>query len=141
MHKLLKDKIDSLPDLPGVYIMLDHEGRIIYVGKAKSLKSRVRQYFRPSSQIGKVASMVTNINDFDYILTDTEVEALILESNLIKEHRPKYNIVLKDDKSYPYIEVTTGEDFPRIRLSRSIKRTAIIGISAHILALEELGRL
>ena len=121
MHKLLKDKIDSLPDLPGVYIMLDHEGRIIYVGKAKSLKSRVRQYFRPSSQIGKVASMVTNINDFDYILTDTEVEALILESNLIKEHRPKYNIVLKDDKSYPYIEVTTGEDFPRIRLSRRIK--------------------
>jgi len=122
LHKLLKDKIDSLPDLPGVYIMLDHEGRIIYVGKAKSLKSRVRQYFRPSSQIGKVASMVTNINDFDYILTDTEVEALILESNLIKEHRPKYNIVLKDDKSYPYIEVTTGEDFPRIRLSRRIKK-------------------
>lgn len=122
LHKLLKDKIDSLPGLPGVYIMLDHEGRIIYVGKAKSLKSRVRQYFRPSSQIGKVASMVTNINDFDYILTDTEVEALILESNLIKEHRPKYNIVLKDDKSYPYIEVTTGEDFPRIRLSRRIKK-------------------
>lgn len=122
LHKLLKDKIDSLPDLPGVYIMLDHEGRIIYVGKAKSLKSRVRQYFRPSSQTGKVASMVTNINDFDYILTDTEVEALILESNLIKEHRPKYNIVLKDDKSYPYIEVTTGEDFPRIGLSRRIKK-------------------
>ena len=105
-------KLKNLPDQPGVYIMKDNKGRIIYIGKAVSLKNRVRQYFRSTGHTGKVGAMVANVADFEYILTDSEVEALILESNLIKKHRPKYNILFKDDKHYPFIKVTTGEEFP-----------------------------
>jgi excinuclease ABC subunit C len=118
----METKLKNLPDTPGVYIMKDQNGKIIYIGKAVSLKNRVRQYFRTAGHTGKVGAMVSNIVDFDYILTDTEVEALILECNLIKKHRPKYNILLKDDKHYPYIEVTTEEEYPRILLTRRIKK-------------------
>ncbi len=118
----IDNKLKNLPDKPGVYIMKDLEGRIIYVGKAISLRHRVRQYFKTSGHFGKVGAMVNNIHDFDYILTDSEVEALILECNLIKKYRPKYNILLKDDKHYPYIKVTTQEVYPRILLTRKIER-------------------
>ncbi|HBG76637.1 MAG TPA: excinuclease ABC subunit C, partial [Clostridiales bacterium] len=121
MNKEMETKLKNLPDTPGVYIMKDQNGKIIYIGKAISLKNRVRQYFR-TTHTGKVGAMVANVSDFDYILTDTEVEALILECNLIKKHRPRYNILLKDDKHYPYIEVTAEEEYPRIRLTRKIKK-------------------
>ncbi len=111
----IQEELKKLPDKPGVYIMRDCADEIIYIGKAKVLKSRVRQYFQSSSQKNlKVSSMVPNIVRFEYIVTDTELEALILECNLIKKHDPKYNVLLKDDKSYPYIKLTTNEHFPRI---------------------------
>ncbi|WP_406677601.1 excinuclease ABC subunit UvrC [Moorella sp. ACPs] len=117
----LEEKLARLPDHPGVYLMRDAKGEIIYVGKAASLKNRVRSYFRgqhpPRTQV-----LVSHIADFEYILTDNEVEALILECNLIKEHRPRYNVSLKDDKSYPYIKITTQEQFPRLQITRSLAR-------------------
>ncbi|KYH31509.1 excinuclease ABC subunit UvrC [Neomoorella mulderi] len=117
----LEEKLARLPDHPGVYLMRDAKGEIIYVGKAASLKNRVRSYFRgqhpPRTQV-----LVSHIADFEYILTDNEVEALILECNLIKEHRPRYNVSLKDDKSYPYIKITTQEQFPRLQITRSLVR-------------------
>ncbi|MBE6067228.1 MAG: excinuclease ABC subunit UvrC [Clostridium lundense] len=110
-----------LPDKPGVYIMKNALGEVIYVGKAKVLKNRVRQYFQSSrNHSEKVRAMVKNIAEFEYIVTDSEMEALILECNLIKKHRPRYNILLKDDKSYPFIKVTTTEDFPRVFVTRHI---------------------
>ncbi len=118
----LETKLNNLPDKPGVYIMKDKNGKVIYIGKAVSLKNRVRQYFRAAGHTGKVGAMVSNVADFEYILTDTEVEALILECNLIKKHRPKYNILLRDDKHYPFIQVTTGEEYPRVLMTRKIKR-------------------
>lgn len=118
----IKVKLDNLPDKPGVYIMKDESGNVIYIGKAVSLKNRVKQYFRANYQDRKVSAMVSKIASFEYILTDTEVEALILESNLIKKHRPKYNITMKDDKHYPFIRVTTGEAYPRIQLTRKIEK-------------------
>ncbi len=116
----LKEKLHNLPMCPGVYIMKDASGGIIYVGKSKLLKNRVSQYFQNSkNHTPKTRSMVAHISDFDYIITDTEVEALVLECNLIKKHRPKYNILLKDDKQYPYIRVT-NEEYPRIFMTRKI---------------------
>lgn len=113
--------IKKLPASPGVYLMKDRNSNIIYVGKAISLKNRVRQYFQSSKNHSKkVKSMVKNIESFEYIITDSEVEALILECNLIKKYRPKYNILLKDDKTYPYIKVTVNEDFPRVLKVRKI---------------------
>lgn len=113
--------LKNLPDNPGVYIMKDKSGEIIYVGKAKSLKNRVRQYFQSSKNKGlKVENMVKNIDDFEYIIVDNEVEALILESNLIKKHRPKYNILLRDDKQYPYIKISLNEKYPRVLKTRTI---------------------
>lgn len=113
--------IKNLPASPGVYLMKDRNSNIIYVGKAISLKNRVRQYFQSSKNHSKkVKSMVKNIESFEYIITDSEVEALILECNLIKKYRPKYNILLKDDKTYPYIKVTVNEDFPRVLKVRKI---------------------
>lgn len=117
----LKDKVTKLPDKPGVYIMKDKYDEIIYVGKGKSLKNRVRQYFQSSkNKAPKVIAMVRQIDDFEYIIVDNEVEALILESNLIKKHRPKYNILLKDDKQYPYIKVTLNEKYPRVIKTRRV---------------------
>lgn len=111
----------KLPGKPGVYIMHDEKDNIIYVGKAISLKNRVRQYFQSSRNKGvKIEQMVTHIRRFEYIVTDSELEALVLECNLIKEHRPKYNTMLMDDKAYPFIKVTTNEPFPRVMLARKM---------------------
>ncbi len=119
----IEEELKKLPGRPGVYIMHDVHDTIIYVGKAVSLKNRVRQYFQKSyKRSPKITRMVSNIDHFEYIVTDSELEALVLESNLIKEHRPKYNTMLKDDKSYPYIRVTTNEAFPRIMIARSMKK-------------------
>ena len=118
----LQEKLKLLPDNPGVYIMLDKDGAVIYVGKARVLKNRVRQYFHSSAKPEKVAAMVEHIADFSYIITQTEVDALALENNLIKKYKPKYNILLKDDKTYPYIKVHTQEPFPRVSITRKIKK-------------------
>lgn len=121
MTEALAEKLKLLPDSPGVYIMKDVRGKIIYVGKAVVLKNRVRQYFQSSrSQAPKVRAMVSHIADFETIMTANEVESLILEANLIKKHRPRYNIRLKDDKSYPYVKVTVQEDFPRVFITRRV---------------------
>lgn len=118
----LEEELKKLPDKPGVYIMHDKHDTIIYVGKAKILKNRVRQYFQSNkNHSAKVVKMVSHIAYFEYIVTDSELEALVLECNLIKEHRPKYNTMLKDDKSYPFIKVTIGEEFPRVLFSRTMK--------------------
>lgn len=119
----IEEELKKLPAKPGVYIMHDKKDQIIYVGKAISLKNRVRQYFQSSrSKTAKIEQMVSRIDHFEYIVTDSELEALVLECNLIKEHRPKYNTMLKDDKTYPYIKVTVSEDFPRILFSRVMKK-------------------
>ena len=118
----IKEKLKLLPDNPGVYIMLDKDGVVIYVGKARVLKNRVRQYFHGSQKSSKVSAMVENIDDFYYIITKTEIDALALENNLIKKYKPKYNILLKDDKTYPYIKVHTKEEFPHISITRKIKK-------------------
>lgn len=119
----IQEELKKLPGKPGVYLMHDADDTIIYVGKAISLKNRVRQYFQTSRNKGpKIERMVTHIARFEYIVTDSELEALVLECNLIKEHRPKYNTMLKDDKAYPYIKVTVNEDFPRILFSRQMKK-------------------
>ena len=117
----IEAQLKELPRQPGVYMMKDETGMIIYVGKAKSLRSRVRSYFRKNNQTYKTQMLVKYIDDFDYIITDTEVEAYILEANLIKKHQPKFNIRLKDDKSYPYIKVTKNVDFPRVFKTRIVK--------------------
>ena len=119
----IQDELKKLPDLPGVYIMHDKSDAIIYIGKAVSLRKRVRQYFQPSHNEGiKKKQMVEHIERFEYIITDSELEALVLECNLIKEHTPKYNTMLRDDKTYPYIKVTVGEDFPRVLFARQMKK-------------------
>ncbi len=120
---VIEDELKKLPARPGVYIMHGEQDEIIYVGKAVSLKNRVRQYFQTSRNKGvKIEQMVTHIQRFEYIVTDSELEALVLECNLIKEHRPKYNTMLKDDKSYPFIKVTVQEDFPRILFARQMRK-------------------
>ena len=117
----IQEQLKKLPGEPGVYLMKDEDDKIIYVGKAISLKNRVRQYFQSSkNHSSKVKSMVKNINSFEYIITDSELEALILECNLIKKYRPKYNVLLRDDKTYPYIKVTVNEDFPRVLKVRRV---------------------
>jgi hypothetical protein len=118
----IQEELKKLPGKPGVYLMHDEKDAIIYVGKAISLKNRVRQYFQSSRNKGaKIEQMVTHISRFEYIVTDSELEALVLECNLIKEHRPKYNTMLMDDKSYPFIKVTVNEPFPRVMLARQMK--------------------
>ena len=119
----IKENLKKLPDSPGVYIHKDSSGRVIYVGKAISLKNRVRQYFQKSAgQNPKVKAMVANIAEFEYITCNSEVEALILECNLIKKYSPKYNVLLRDDKTYPYIKVTLQEEFPRVVKTRIVKK-------------------
>ena len=119
----IQEELKKLPGKPGVYLMHGEKDEIIYVGKAISLKNRVRQYFQSSRNKGpKIEQMVTHITRFEYIITDSELEALVLECNLIKEHRPKYNTMLMDDKSYPFIKVTVQEPFPRIMLARQMKK-------------------
>ena len=119
----LEEELKKLPASPGVYLMHNHRDEIIYVGKAVSLKNRVRQYFQSSrNKTAKIQQMVSHIAWFEYILTDSELEALVLECNLIKEHRPRYNTMLKDDKTYPYIKATVWEDFQRLLFSRDMKK-------------------
>ncbi len=119
----IEEELKKLPSQPGVYIMHDARDEIIYVGKAISLKNRVRQYFQSSrNKTAKIEQMVSRIARFEYIVTDSELEALVLECNLIKEHRPRYNTMLKDDKAYPYIKVTVSEDFPRVLFARTMKK-------------------
>ena len=116
---IVEEELKKLPKKPGVYLMHDQADTIIYVGKAINLHSRVRSYFR--EKIGRgpwIDKMVSQIARFEYIVTDSELEALVLENNLIKEHSPKYNTLLKDDKTYPYIKVTVGEAYPRILFAR-----------------------
>ena len=119
----LKEELSKLPNCPGVYIMHDEKDTILYVGKAINLNRRVHSYFRESTKKSpKIQKMVSLIHHFEYIVTDSELEALVLENNLIKEHRPKYNTMLKDDKTYPYIKVTLGEEYPRVLFSRLMKK-------------------
>lgn len=119
---VIREKLKLLPDSPGVYIMLDKYGNVIYVGKARVLKNRVRQYFHNTQKPEKVMKMVTNVADFNYIITATEIDALALENNLIKKYKPKYNILLKDDKTYPYIKVDMRQEFPNFTVTRKIKK-------------------
>lgn len=118
----IQEKLKLLPDSPGVYIMLDKDKNVIYVGKARVLKNRVRQYFHTTLKTEKVAAMVANIADFYYIITKSEIDALSLENNLIKKYKPKYNILLKDDKTYPYIKVSVGEKYPSFSVSRKLNK-------------------
>lgn len=121
MNELIKHKLELLPDSPGCYIHKDKNGTIIYVGKAKNLKNRVRSYFHGSHNT-KTELLVSEIEDFEYIVTGSNTEALLLEINLIQENMPKYNIKLKDDKSYPFIKITTNEQYPRLMITRQIKK-------------------
>ena len=120
MNNHLKEKLVLLPDQPGCYLMKDRQETIIYVGKAKILKNRVRSYFTGSHD-GKTARLVSEIEDFEFIVTSSELEALILEMNLIKKYDPKYNIMLKDDKSYPYLKITS-ERHPRLLTKRIVNK-------------------
>lgn len=125
MERLLNDKIEkriaSLPKSPGVYLMHDAEGKVIYVGKARNLTNRVRQYFaKLNSKQAKVAAMVSQVDDFEFIITDTEIEALILEANLIKQYRPFFNVLMRDDKQYPYIKIDVNSDYPRAEVVRKV---------------------
>ena len=120
---VIEEELKKLPQKPGVYLMHDAQDNIIYVGKAIRLRSRVQSYFREKINRGpQIEKMVTQIARFEYIVTDSELEALVLENNLIKEHNPKYNTLLKDDKTYPYIKVTVGEAYPRVQFSRLMKK-------------------
>lgn len=121
MNNTIQEKLKKLPTSPGVYVMTDTSGNIIYVGKAKVLKNRVRQYFHSSVKTEKVMAMVREVADFYYHITNSEQDALILENNLIKKHKPRYNILLKDDKTYPYIRFT-NEEFPKLEITRKIKK-------------------
>ncbi len=138
MNDKIKEKIKNLPEQPGVYIMRDAEGKVIYVGKARVLKNRVKQYFvTKHHQYHKVTAMVANVDDFEYIITDTELEALILECNLIKRYYPYYNILLKDDKQFPYVRIDVTEDYPSVSVVRNVAedKAKYFGpfIAAHII--------
>ncbi|MEI7475630.1 MAG: excinuclease ABC subunit UvrC [bacterium] len=126
MSTIVKEKLTLLPDLPGVYLMKDKDGEIIYIGKAKNLKKRVKSYFQKNLDSAKLRIMVPQIINFEFIITDTEIEALILESHMIKKHKPKYNVLLKDDKRFPWF-VVTDEDYPRILIVRKVEKKLIKG--------------
>ena len=117
---IIEDELRKLPDKPGVYIMRDKDDTIIYVGKAISLKNRVRSYFRKTNKTQRIINMVSLIDHFEYIVVDNEAEALILECNLIKKNRPKFNVLLKDDKTYPYIKIDVKSDYPGITITRKV---------------------
>lgn len=117
----IKEELKKLPETPGVYIMKDKDDQILYIGKAISLKRRVNQYFIKTNKTARIEKMVSLIDHFEYVITDNEVEALLLECNLIKKHKPKYNVLLKDDKTYPYIKIDMSTDYPNIYITRSLK--------------------
>ena len=116
----IEEELKKLPKSPGVYLMKDADGNIIYVGKAVNLKNRVSSYFRKTNKTDRILKMVSLIDHFEYIVVSNEAEALILECNLIKENRPKYNVLLKDDKSYPYIKIDVKSDFPNVIITRRV---------------------
>ena len=123
LREKLDEKIKALPDAPGVYIMYDKDGHILYVGKAKVLKNRVKQYFYlTANKTEKVSTMMSHVDDFRYIITKSETDALSLENNLIKKYNPPYNIMLKDDKQYPYLRLYTNDDFPRLEITRKVRK-------------------
>ena len=122
MNNKTREKLKNLTTKPGVYIMKDIDGVVIYVGKAKNLKNRVSQYFRSSVKPSKVQAMVDNIDDFEYFVTMSEMDALALESNLIKKHQPFYNILLKDGKQFPYIKIDLKQPFPKLEITRKVKK-------------------
>ena len=122
----LSEKLQNLPDEPGVYLMKDGRGHIIYIGKAVSLKNRVRSYFQKSSKDEKTEALVRSIADLETIVTHTELEALVLESTLIKKHHPRFNIILRDDKNYPYIRLDLKAEFPRLDVVRGLKKDGAI---------------
>src|SRR4051812_6885780 len=123
MSAKLDDKLARLPDRPGVYLYKDTKSQVIYVGKAASLRSRVRSYFQESrARDPKTDALVAQIRDLDVIVTGNELEALILESTLVKKHRPRYNIILRDDKHYPFLRLTTNEPFPRLLVARRVQK-------------------
>ena len=123
MKKIITEILKSVPKLPGIYIMKDSRGGILYIGKAKSLNTRVRSYFQKSRHMPARARIFTDkVRDIKFLTTSTEAEALILESNFIKKHQPRYNVLLKDDKHYPYIRLTTQEQFPRLEVVRRVKK-------------------
>ena len=121
----IKDRVKDLPLLPGVYIMRDESGTIIYIGKAKKLKNRVSQYFFDTVKIPKVQMMADSVKTFDYIIVNSELEALNLEANLIKKHQPFYNILLKDGKAHPFLRINLKQDFPTIEITRKLKRDGL----------------
>ena len=124
---MLKKKLKSVPAKSGVYILKDETSEIIYIGKARTLNKRLRQYFQnPEKLPTKTKTMVSRIHDFEYILTDNELEALILENNQIKKYKPRYNVLLKDDKNFPYLKLTIKEAFPRLISSRKLKKDGSI---------------
>src|SRR5437867_4161346 len=119
----LEDKLARVPDRPGVYIYRDGKQQVLYVGKAASLRSRVRSYFQESRpRDPKTDTLVRQIRDLEYIVTDNELEALMLEANLVRKHRPRYNIILRDDKHYPFLKLTTNEEFPRLVVARRVQK-------------------
>src|SRR5919206_3292355 len=121
MSATLDEKLSRLPDRPGVYLYKDAKAQVIYVGKASSLKSRVRSYFHDSRpRDAKTDALVRQIADVEYIVTDNELEAMMLEANLVRKHRPRYNIILRDDKHYPFLKLTTDEEFPRLVVPRRV---------------------
>ena len=123
LEKKIKDIIENIPKLPGIYIMKDSRSEILYIGKAKVLRNRVRSYFQNSRGLHPRTRMfLGKVDDIKFLTTKTEAEALILESNFIKKHQPKYNVLLKDDKHYPYLRLTTQEKFPRLEVVRRVKK-------------------
>ena len=120
VRAMIEDKLAGVPDAPGVYLMRDGKQRVIYIGKARSLRTRVRSYFRSGDHTAKTTSLVQRVSDFEVIVTDSEIEALLLENNLIKEHRPPFNVTFRDDKGYMYVKVTTNEIYPRIATTRRV---------------------
>src|SRR5215831_12182807 len=123
MNRVVEAKLTEIPPGPGVYLYKDSSGAPIYVGKAKSLRNRVRSYFQDSRNFDeRLDQMLAHIADLEFIVTDTEGEALALENNLIKQHKPKYNVLLRDDKTYPYIRLTLQESFPRAMITRRVRK-------------------
>src|SRR3989337_2703560 len=117
------EKLSTVPSKPGVYLFKNEKDRVLYVGKAKDLRNRIRSYFQNSTRLDtRKEVMVKNIRDFSYIATDNELEALALEANLIKQHKPKFNVILRDDKNYPYLKLTVNEEWPKLEVVRRIKK-------------------
>src|SRR3990172_4021689 len=129
----IREKLQALPDHPGVYLMKDHRGGVIYVGKAHSLRDRVRSYFQKSASLSaRIESMVGYVTDIEWMVTESDLEALILENNLIKKHKPRYNVILRDDKNYPFLRLYMGDKFPRIEVVRRIRQDGALYFGPYV---------